>query len=147
MGFAVQARPGDPDHLYPGQLQVLLTKAVALECLARAVGLEGVEFDRESMLWPVDVQLKSQLVEVGAGPGQPGADHKLEEPLLNVGAAEGGGPVEGQRTSESAGAMMTGIARQHRFDRVEVEQPQLFGAFDHSSQPSGVPAAEHDGVE
>jgi hypothetical protein len=65
--FAIEAGPGDPDHLYHPQLQVLLAQAVTLECSATAMGFVDVEFDGEALRLPIGVELILALLEVHRG--------------------------------------------------------------------------------
>ena len=70
--FAVEADVGDADQLDPGERQVLVAEVIALEGGLRAVGRVGIEFDREPLLGPVDVELEPGLEEVGRRPRQAG---------------------------------------------------------------------------
>src|SRR4029077_14877955 len=114
--FPFEARAGDPDHLDLGQLQLLLAEPVALEGAPRAVGLEGVQFHREALLGPVDVELEADLVEASRGPRQPGLRDQVEEATLQAGASKRGGLVEGESSSQCPGAVMAGVAGEDRFD-------------------------------
>lgn len=71
--FARKAHVGDPHHPDPVQQQVLLTEAVALEGGVGPVRRVGVQFDREAVLGPVDVELEAMDDEVGRGTRRPAA--------------------------------------------------------------------------
>jgi hypothetical protein len=68
LGFALQALVGDADHLHTHQLQLLLAQAISLEGSTSPVSLEDVEFDRKTLLGPVDVQLVARDVEASRRP-------------------------------------------------------------------------------
>ena len=101
---------------------------VALEGVAGAVRLAGVEFDAEAELRPVDVDLVADLVPAGRGTRQAGGDEVLDESPLELRAGRRRRLVDRQRVAQALRAVVPAVALDHRVDRVEVEQPELFGA-------------------
>jgi hypothetical protein len=136
--FALQARAGDPDHLHPDQLQLLLADPVALEGGAGAVGLEEVEFDGEALLRPVGVELVARDDEIHRRPRQPGAPGKRTEAALEARAGDRGvRPVEIDRGAQGAAAGVMAAAVENRFQSAEVEQFVFFAASQHRFDPVG----------
>jgi hypothetical protein len=81
----------DAVRLYFGEGEVEITITVALEGVAGPVSLEGVEFDAESALRPVDVDLIAELVPTGSRSRQGGGDETGDETPLEIRAAQVGG--------------------------------------------------------
>ena len=106
----MEADVGDPGQLDPGELQILVAEVIALEGGVGAVGRVGVEFDREALLGPVDIELEPGLDEVGRRPRQAGLQDGFEEQRLEPGTGEGHGPVESDRAPQCAPARMASTA-------------------------------------
>jgi hypothetical protein len=90
-GFAREAPSGDAGHPDPRQEEVLAADPVLLEGLARAVGLEEIEFDREAVLGPIDVDLDAGEVEVDARGGKARGECRLIERVSKSERVKGGG--------------------------------------------------------
>jgi len=101
----------------PHQQQVLLPLAIALEGCPRAVGLEDVEFDRESILGPVAVELEPVLEVIRVRPRKARGDDELQEPLLQARAREARGRIERDRRPQPLVPVMPHGPRQQLFHR------------------------------
>jgi hypothetical protein len=107
---------------------------VALEGIAGAMRLVGVEFDREVELRPIDVELVPGLVPAGGGTRQARIDEVCDEAPLELGAAVGGPLVDGERVAEALRAVMAAVAFDHGVDRVEIQQSKVFDLSEHPTQ-------------
>ncbi len=127
---AIQARAGDPARADAVEKQILLAQPVAFEGTPRPMRFEGVEFDDEALLGPVDVELVTQLVVAAGRFRQTGLLGQVEEATLQAGAGERRRPVELEGLAQAAVAGVADGAREQLVDLAQVEQLQLFGPLD-----------------
>jgi hypothetical protein len=109
------------------------------------VGRVGVEFDREPLLGPVEVQLEARLDEVGPWLRQARRKDGGEEPPLEPRPREWNRPVERDRLAQPARARVTAGAIEQILDRPEVKEPQLLAVLEHSLREVGTVTANGTG--
>jgi hypothetical protein len=134
-GFAVEAGLGDPDHLDPDYLQLLLAEVVALEGSPGTVRLEEIEFDREAQLRPVRVELLPSDVEVHRGRREAGGDDEVAEAPLEARAGEGRVRlVEREGLAKAPAPAVAAGAVEEGFDGCDIQQVPFFSPLEMTVQ-------------
>ncbi|MGB7685050.1 MAG: hypothetical protein WBL45_04630 [Solirubrobacterales bacterium] len=111
--FSFEAGASDSGHLDARELQLLVAETIALEGGAGAMGLIGVEFNREALLGPVDVELKAADVEAGGWSRQAGFVDEFEKPSLDPGSVEGSGLIENEGPTQRPESVVSLVALEH----------------------------------
>ncbi len=133
VGFAAELVFADPDGLDPDQGEGEIAVVIALERVTGAVGLVGVEFNPKAEVRPVDVQLVADLVPTGGRTWQAGIDEPADEAPLELRARVDGRLVGRERVAQALGAWMAAVALNHGVNRIEVEEPEAFGALERAT--------------
>jgi hypothetical protein len=124
-----QAIAGDSDHLDAGELQVLLSFSIVLERGSGSVCIPSVELDRESLFFPVQVDLVTLDEIVYGGLWQARPTQKTQKLALAAGACKGGSAIDIHRLLQSTSAGVAPHVIQEAVDRGQIEQVAAIGSI------------------
>lgn len=119
--FAFDTPGGETDCVNSRQLQLLDSNWIALKRGSGAMGLVAVEFDGESLLLPVGVDLVSGNEVVDRGPGQTRAPHEGDEEAFCASSGHSWVSIDRRGDQQSLAAGMTTTARDEEVDGANVK--------------------------